>query len=640
MKNNSILLYIFFTAAIFFFGGCSDFDDINRDPNAANEGDIKVQYILNKAITDAQQDPHISERAFTLYWRGAGRQDKSTTGLNAGNYNDDWSNDYYSYVSGWMKSATQAVELAEKQLENDNFAVEYDRKMASNLREVSRIWRAYLMSEFADNFGPLPIEAFQGVNPDFSSIKDVYYFMLDELKDAASNIDTSLSPDEIDKKFDRAYEFNFAKWVKYANSMRMRLSMRLSEVDETKAKAEFEDAAKGTYISEGGDIFSVQERDGWDPLAGVMSRSWSAHLMSNTLNNLMINLGGVKSSDQLGEKYDTYIKPANYMGQSFIGYFSEYTNDPSVGFFFDGLHNSIDPRAYKLYSIPGDYEDSEAFFKEGALGNPQRSVFADKDQENKLVTVNMEFTWNTMPGGSWGDQGAKNQIIGTNYNPPLVKKYRNHSQRRVFFGAWESYFLIAEAAVRGWSVPLSAKAAYERGIEESFNHFGVSNFYSDYIASEDYNRVGTSVKWDHTAEPPATVEMDMVDGITGVAGKYNYKYPVASQTLYGKALNDALTKIITQKFIAQNPYLPLETWSDQRRLGLPFFENLVVETPITNLPSLTKENAKNSQSISFFPQRLKYPSSLQNSNPAGYNQAVQLLGGTDAVLTPLWWAKH
>ena len=37
---------------------------------------------------------------------------------------------------------------------------------------------------------------------------------------------------------------------------------------------------------------------------------------------------------------------------------------------------------------------------------------------------------------------------------------------------------------------------------------------------------------------------------------------------------------------------------------------------------------------------MKYPSSLSNSNIDGYNQAVAALGGADAVLTPLWWAKH
>lgn len=637
MKKTNIL-YLLLTA-IMLLGACSDFDEINKDPNAANEDDIKVQYILNKSITDAQMDPNVAERSFVLYWRRAGGQDRAG-GINLGSYNNDWTSEYYRYSSEWMKSATQAVDLANAQIEKDDFSTEYDRQMAKNLKEVARVWRAYLMSEFSDNFGPLATEAFKGINPEFKSVKDVYYFIIDELKDAASKIDVNLTPQDIDKKFDRAYEFNFSKWVKYANSMRLRLAMRLSEVDTQKAKTEFEDAVKGPLITEAGDIYSVKERDGWDPLAGVMSRSWNALLMSNTLNNLMINLGGIKSEDQLGESYASYIKPDNYMGMDFRSYFSEYTNDPSIGFFHDGLQNKIDPRAYELYNIPGDFDSPKSPMNEGTLGSLERSVFADADQNEKLATVNMKFTWNTMPGGAWGDYTARNQIIGSNYNPILVKKYRNHSLRRVFFADWETYFLIAEAAVRGWTTPMTAETAYNKGIEASFKYHGVEKYFSDYIESTDYNRVGTSVKWSHTDEPPTTIEKDMVDGITKVAGKYNYKFPVASQTLYGKALNDAMTKIFTQKFIAQNPWLPLETWNDHRRVGLPFFENMVVQDPLTNLPALTKENVKNSQQQNFFPQRIKFPSSLENSNPDGYKQAVELLGGPDAVLTPLWWSKH
>lgn len=638
MKKNNILLA--FLAVILFFGACSDFEEINKDPNAANEDDIKVQYIINKAITDAQQDPHIAERAFVLYWRRAGRQDRSS-GINLGTYNNDWSSDYYSYVSGWMKSATQAVDLADKQLEKDNFAVEYDRQMTKNLKEVARIWRVYLMSEFADNFGPLPIEAFKGKNPEFASVKDVYYFMLDELKDATQNIDPSLQVQDIDKKFDRAYQLDFTKWTKYANSMRMRLAMRLSEVDPEKAKSEFEDAAKGSLILTENDMFAVQERDGWDPLAGVMSRPWNALLMSNTLNNLMINLGGVKSEDMLDASYAAHIKPEGYMGIRLQNQFSTYTNDPSIGFFFDGLHNTIDPRAYKLYAIPGDFSSPDAAFtSEDDLGSLEVSVFADKEQTQEIGKFNMAFTWNTMPGGSWGDKSAMNQMISSLYNPILVKKYRNHSQKRVFFAAWETYFLLAEASLRGWSTPIAAKQAYENGIKASLEYHGVGEYFDTYIASTDYNRVGTSVNWDHTAEPPTTVEVDIIDGYTKQPAKYAYKFPTASQTSYQKALNDQLTKVITQKFIAQNPWLPLETWSDYRRLGLPFFENMVVENPLTDLPALTRANASTTQQPNFFPQRLKYPASLENSNPDGYRQAVELLGGSDAVLTPLWWAKH
>lgn len=159
------------------------------------------------------------------------------------------------------------------------------------------------------------------------------------------------------------------------------------------------------------------------------------------------------------------------------------------------------------------------------------------------------------------------------------------------------------------------------------------------LTSTEYNNVGTSVAWDHTTEPPPTKTMKMIDSYTKVEGTYTYKSPVASQTLYGKALNDKLTKIITQKFIANMPWLPMESWSDQRRLGLPFFETPAVEQPLIYMPSLTKTNYMN-HTIKFFPQRLKFPSSLTNSSPKGYNQAVEMLNGEDEVFTPLWWAKH
>lgn len=87
------------------------------------------------------------------------------------------------------------------------------------------------------------------------------------------------------------------------------------------------------------------------------------------------------------------------------------------------------------------------------------------------------------------------------------------------------------------------------------------------------------------------------------------------------------------------PWLPLESWSDHRRLGLPFFENPAIEAPLVNLPNLNAGNYM-ANSIKNFPQRLRYPSTFRNTDQTGYDKAVQLLGAEDAVLTPLWWAKH
>ena len=35
-----------------------------------------------------------------------------------------------------------------------------------NIMQVARIWRVYMMSELTDLFGPIPMNGFQGVNPE------------------------------------------------------------------------------------------------------------------------------------------------------------------------------------------------------------------------------------------------------------------------------------------------------------------------------------------------------------------------------------------------------------------------------------------------------------------------------------------
>ena len=54
--------------------GCSKFDEVNRDPFLVTEDQVQVEYFINNAITGSQQDPHIAERIFVLYWKTSGRQ--------------------------------------------------------------------------------------------------------------------------------------------------------------------------------------------------------------------------------------------------------------------------------------------------------------------------------------------------------------------------------------------------------------------------------------------------------------------------------------------------------------------------------------------------------------------------------------
>jgi len=635
MKNFKSKIGIAILFGSITFSSCSKFEEINIDPLKANETQVKIEYFFNNSLTGAQQDPNIAERIFVLDWKTAGRQ-HMTNGLALGTVNDDWSKEYYRYSAEWIKNASKGIQIA-----NDEIKAGSAKDYTNNILQISRIWRAYLISELSDNFGPVPIDYAEGVNPDYKPVKDVYYYLFDELKDAISKIDPNVKIPEDVLKFDRAYGFKYDSWIRYANSMRMRLAMRLSEVDAAKAKAEFEAAATtNKYIATAADNFAVAEKTGWDPLSGVMSREWNAQTLSATLNNLYIGLGGIKSDQLVASDLKSSIKDENYIGKRYSNHFTTQTNDPSAGYWLDGLPNKIDPRAYKAFYIPGD------------LSNSNYSLYPSwtddaKTQEEVLVNgsnqikVNTKYTWNAFSLGDWGAKGTNNRLRSTLVGkvPALSQQFRASTSSRIFFANWESYFLLAEAAVRGWSTGTSAQQAYENGIKASFDYWGVGAFASNYLNSENYNRVGTSVKFTHTTEPGNNHSMNYIDGYTNAPGTVSIKYPVNTLYKNGSVRNDLLTKIITQKFIANLPWLPLESWNDQRRLGLPFFENPAIENALPNLPDLNASNMMTS-SIKFFPQRLNYPSSFREASPDKYQQAISLLGGSDKVLTPLWWAKQ
>lgn len=649
---NKLFLGLGFCAGLV---SCSDFDEVNTNPTAAGEEYVKPQYALNNSIGQAQMNPGTAERIVVYNWASAARICGEMSFLNVGRYSDDYTSSYYyPDLSASIKNATLAITAVENQLEAATTTA-HEKEFFPNVKQFARIWRAYLISEFVDNFGPYPIESFLGENPVFNSEKDDYEFILKELKEAAAAINTSVLPVEAEGKcdpFDNV-KYDPVKWQKYANSLRMRLAMRLSNIDKATAQAEFEDAAKGNKILTADDMFAVKENDGWDVFSGVYTRSFDDQVLSSTVANLLTNLGGIKVTEQRSD-LASYVKPANYLGIKYDRHYVANTDNPTKQYWLDGMPENLDPRALKIFCLPDDenaenyidkYNDRTAkdfvLYTVDENGNP----IPNKDNPGE-IKIDATRCWNGYPAGSrggWSPTLAYNQLVTNGYGPgctlPMLGKDYCKGKSRIFFAAWETYFLLAEASLYGWNTGTTAKEAYENGIKASFEYFGVSEYVNDYLNSTNYNRVGTSVKFDHTTEPTAE-QMTYVDGYSKEQKTVTYEYPTASKTLYGKALNDHLTKIITQKFIAQTPYLVLEMWSDFRRLGLPFFEIPANESSMTGSDMVNVWNPnswKDGQKWEFYPQRMRYPSSLENAAPEGYKQAVELLGGSDNIITPLWW---
>lgn len=637
---------------------CSDFDEVNTSPITATIEYVKPQFALNNSIAQAKMDPGVSERIVVYNWCSAARVIGEMSFLNVGRYSDDYTSSYYyPCICNSIKNATLAINTADQQLASGT-ATAHEQKFFPNVKQFARIWRAYLISEFTDNFGPYAIEGFMGENPVFNSEKEVYAFILKELKEASEAIDTSVEAEGDEGSCDTfGNNFNATKWKKLANSLRMRYAMRLSVVDPATARSEFSAAAEGlNVITTQDEIFAVPENNGWDNLTGVFTRSFDDQVLSSTVANLLTNLGGVKVADMY-PRLASNVKPANYLGIRYNRHYVANTDNPTKQYWMDGIPENLDPRALKIFCLPDDaeaenyidkYLDKSA--KDFALlavdesGKPIPSA-----EKQDRIAIDATKCWNGYPAGTratWSSTVSYNELVSNGYGPgctlPMLGSDYCSGKARIYFAPWESYFLLAEAAEYGWISNITPKEAYELGIRSSFEYFGVSEYADQYINSTTRNRLGTSVAFDDTVEPTSEV-MTYRDGYTNTdqIQEVVYNYPTASKTLYGKAMNDHLTKIITQKYIAQMPYQVLEIWNDHRRLGLPFFEIPANESDLIGsdmVNVLKKDSWKNGQQWDFYPQRMRYPTTLDNADPENYQKAVELLGGSDVIITPLWWS--
>lgn len=649
------------------FSGCSDFEDINENPQSVSVLATKSYYALNRSIIYAQQNPDTAERLFVINWAASARQDgEDGYGVSCGRYNDSYLSAAYNHMCYSMTYAQNAIDIAEAQIEDGSLG-ENELLFAYQTKAFARIWMVYLMSEFTDSFGPMPTDGFQGVNPEFKSVKDVYYYMYEELKEAIADIDVDLTPTSAQAECDPAYGYDAACWKAYGISMWMRLAMRLSEADPTKAQSEFEEAvATGDGILTNDDTFRVPEMGGWDCLTGVMSRTWDIQTVSATMANLTTNLG-VSTEEILADesgaiysspdvtRYADKIKDAEtYLGKKFEDHWEDNTDNPTQQYFFDGLPSVMDPRVFVYFFLPGDYGNRkrtgyDSYFT--SLRAAQEEGMYDETGTliDSTTIVDATYCWNGLTAGIWYDDKASyNGLVNGDMTytygyvgtyPALSDEYRDCGNYRVFFGPWETYFLLAEAALYGWNTGgVSAKDAYDNGVTLSLEYNNMGQHATEYLASEHYNRVGTSVSFTHTTEP-TDYDISYIDGYTQAEGTTTYKYPDPDKILYaGGKLNDQLTKIITQKYIANTPWLPLENLSDHRRLGLPFWEIPASTTLLSYMSDWTLTSYQGAQKPGYFVQRMRYPSSLNNADPEGYAAAVEFLGGSDTGVTPLWWA--
>jgi hypothetical protein len=231
---------------------------------------------------------------------------------NAGYTQDRW-NDFYrpgtaaDGGNGGIMAHYRLIESLYNSMEDDQ-----QKANAAVFLMAAKVVMYDQAAQMVDLWGHIPFSEAGQVStsnaimlPRFDNAADVYSIILDGLKDAALYFSATNLPANVQAAFakqDIMLNGQFDKWQRYANSLRLRLLMRCSFVDENKAKAE---------------VLNIINNPGMYPLidgaAGYMPIATDVLLQPLTTyaDDLHLALSEVFNFSAPDHLLNTVMKPAN-----------------------------------------------------------------------------------------------------------------------------------------------------------------------------------------------------------------------------------------------------------------------------------------------------------------------------------------
>lgn len=270
---------------------------------------MKDMNLDQKLITDKMLEQDANEGGYTLPSMQLGIMDVLTTwriemqqNLNADNYGgfmslpapffanrnnatyamvDSWNNEIWNVPS--TKVLDQWVMMKKKGFENKY----------PDLYAMALIFKTFAGHRLIDIFGPMPYSQY-GISSDvkFDSEEEAYNLFFDELRTAVSALkaseDNNPTADAIRyAKFDKSrYGGNYSTWIRVANTLRLRLAMRISKVNPEKAKIEAEAAINDGGVLEG-NLPSFEMTTGTIHPLLTITRDWNETRLNAAMESVL-----------------------------------------------------------------------------------------------------------------------------------------------------------------------------------------------------------------------------------------------------------------------------------------------------------------------------------------------------------------
>lgn len=341
-----------------------------------------------------------------------------------------------------------------------------------NLNAALRIHRVYLTAVLADIYGDVPASEaglgyISGIStPKYDTVEELYNWFFEELTACEALLGTgtdNISGDVTSMGGD------VAQWKKYANALRMRYAMRISDVNPQKAQDEFEKAVAAGAISSAADDVYIKYAD-------------SPYTYYDGAND--------------------YDFRTNALSEILYGQDATSPTFVSSTLFYQ-MQRTADPRLYRICRHYYNIKRSQ--------------VKPDKEENIDLTDEVLAYFERTQtgeepcnPGAAWYSDWMN--VPATSELPTLQKKadmdantYDNSDfraramrpQLNIDFempntpGDLMSYaeveFLLAEAKTKGWNVSGDAESHYEAGVRASMQL--LNNYYltSNKISEEEIN---------------------------------------------------------------------------------------------------------------------------------------------------------
>ena len=251
MKRFKYLTAGLLAALMLSFSSCDDFLDVNDDPNSPTEAP------LSQALTSATV----------------------STGFRNGSDLHRFTSLIMQQFSGQAGPTIQTREYQRYLIQPSDLNNLYDAFYATALPDleyiitnsagsphytgIAKIMKAYTFSQVVDVWGDVPFsEALQGTANSAPKLDDdaVIYpaliSMLDEGIEEVKAVESATSPGDDET----IYNGDLLKWEKFANSLKLRLFLRYSEVDQTFAKAQMDAliATGGPFMASNSDNFEME----------------------------------------------------------------------------------------------------------------------------------------------------------------------------------------------------------------------------------------------------------------------------------------------------------------------------------------------------------------------------------------------